>query len=392
MSRSLLVPLTLLSGLLSVVHPCGAQSDFDIHNKEGLSRNPAGLKLLLRTKDGRLTFHLFETIPIELDFSSMRSSAYSIEMDEAMNFAGQANTFEVFPADTVLLPHSQIGNQSATCCALNRRYLSSQPTTLSRELTDYLRFERAGRYSVFLVTGRVFRGLGNRTDFNRSKLSLTSNVVTLTILPDDPEWDSQKLAEAVRKLNDPHVRANYAAALGHANKLGGETAKDFAMANRVSQTEFVLAQKALNALDTKEAIRERIRLMRMESKPDLEMSRKFGGGFVLPQPLLESTTRAGIVVAAMKEQAEQPDFGVDYDYVHWWVKFLVQRDHPELFRPLANEIERGKTIQVYMAHDIQSQRELVAYLDALRATKTLDAAEVTGLTISIVKSFTSLSK
>ena len=392
MKRTILLPLSLLSCLLSVAHPCGAETDFDIRNKEGLGRNPAGLRLLLHTTDGRSTFHLFETIPIEMEFSSSRSSAYSIELDEVMNSAGQANQFEVSPEDSVLLPFSAFGSRAFVCCDSNKRYLSSQPTTLKRELTDYLRFERAGTYSVFLVTRRVFRRLGKPNDFNPSELSLTSNVLTLTILPDDPVWDSHTLAEALRKLNDPHIRADYAAALRRAKKLEHETEQDFAMANRVSQTEFVCAQKALNALDTEEAIRERVKLMQMESKSDLEMSRMYGTGSSLSQPLLESTTRADLVVAALKEQAEQSGFGVDYDYFHWWLRFLLQRDDPEVFRPFDDDVEHQKRIHDYNLFNIQAQQELLAFLETLRANKTGDAAEITALTIKVARSLTSRSQ
>ncbi|MDR3720056.1 MAG: hypothetical protein P4L00_00525 [Candidatus Acidoferrales bacterium] len=390
--RTILIPFALLCCLLLITHWCGAQTEFEIRNKEGLGRNPAGLRLSLRTKDGRSAFHLFETIPIELEFRSSRSSAYSLELDEEMNFAGQANKFEVSPRDTVFLPYPAMGSHFAVCCSSSRHYLSSRPTTLRRELTDYLRFETAGTYSVFLVTNRVFEGLGKSNDFDPSKLNLTSNVLTLTILPDDPEWDSQKLAESLRKLDDPHVRANYAAALAHAHKLALETETDFAMANAVSQTEFVLAQKALSALDTKQAIGERVRRMQMESKSDLEFSRKYNTAPIFPQPVLRSTTRADLVAAAMTEQSERPDFGVDYNYFEWWVGFLVQRDHPELFRPLANEIEHDKILRDYTVFKDQAEQELIANLETLGATKTSDAADVTGLTVKIAKAFMNRSK
>jgi hypothetical protein len=389
MRRTILFPLAVLSCLLSVAHRCGAQTEFETRNKEGLGRNPAGLRLFLRTEDGRSTFHLFERIPVILEFSSSRSSAYSIEFDEEMNFAGQANTFEVFPRDTVFVPYPAMGSHAAVCCDSSKRYLSSQPTTLKRELTDYLLFEKAGTYSVFLITNRVFRGLDKPNDFDRSKLSLTSNVMTLTILPDDPEWDSQKLGEVLGKLNDPRVRANHAAALVRARKLALETEQDFAMANSVSQTEFVLAQKSLNALDTKEAIRERVSLMEMESKSDLETSRKYGGGPYYPQPVLGSTTRADLVAAAMKQRSEQPNFGVDYDYLEWWVRFLVQRDHPELFRPLADEGERQKILHDYTVVKNQTERELVAELRIVNSTRTAEAAEITSLTFTVVNALTS---
>jgi hypothetical protein len=71
----------------------------------------------LRTTDGKLTFHLFETIPIELVSQSSISSRYSIELDEAMNFAGQSNWFEVFPFQTVFLPSPMVAG--VVCCATN---------------------------------------------------------------------------------------------------------------------------------------------------------------------------------------------------------------------------------------------------------------------------------
>jgi hypothetical protein len=382
MKPATLLFLCVLGCSLPVAYP---QTVSEIPNKQGLANNPAGLKLLLRTKDGRSTFHLFETIPIEWEFSSSRPTTYSIELDEAMNFAGQANWFDVFPRDAVFVPYSAMGHRGVVCCESDKRYLSSRPTILERELTDYLRFEKPGTYSVHLVTWRVFRGASKSNDFLASRLGLASNILTLTILPDDPEWDSQRLAEVLRTLSDPHVRANYAAALDPANRIEGETARDLAMDNLVNQTEFIHAQQALNALDTEAAIRERVRLMNMESKSQLQQSREFGGRFDLSQPLLESTTRADLFVGAMKERAGRPDFGVDYDYVQWWAEFLVQRDHPELFRAVANQAEREKALGTYEAYNDQARRELVTNLKALLPGKTPEAAQITGLTVQLMK-------
>jgi hypothetical protein len=123
---------------------CFAQTNFERENKEALDRNSPGLRVSLRTQDGRGIFHLFETIPIELDFASTHASDYSIELDEVMNFAGQTNRFEAFPGDTILLPAPVGSSRGVVCCETHRRYLSSQPSILERELTDYLRFERPG--------------------------------------------------------------------------------------------------------------------------------------------------------------------------------------------------------------------------------------------------------
>jgi hypothetical protein len=99
--------------------PCFPQNDFQDAQRQRYGRNPPGVKVTLRTTGGRLTFHLFKTIPIELVFQSSLSSKYSIELDEVMNFAGQSNRFEAFPFQTVFL-RSPMLLHGVICCATNR--------------------------------------------------------------------------------------------------------------------------------------------------------------------------------------------------------------------------------------------------------------------------------
>jgi hypothetical protein len=299
-----------------------------------------------------------------------------------MNFAGAAHNFDVEPENSVLLTELEWGSHGVVCCDSNRRYLSQQPTVFKRELTDYLRFEKAGTYRVFFTTRRVFRGPGKYMDFAASKMLLTSNVLTLTILPDDPEWDAQHLAETLRTLHDPHVRANYRASEQKIKKIEPETARYFASTNRLDQTELAQARKSLNALDTQEAIRERVQNLEMVSSEERMSQREFGGGFLIYQPLLASTTRPDLVVAAMEERAGDPAFGVDYDYVEWWAKYVVLRDHIELFR---GEAEQQKRIHSFLEDEVAAKKDIVLRLDSLLASKVGMAKDVTTLTLKAVK-------
>ena len=387
MSRNASFSTVILAWILLFVQIGRAQTEFDIRNSEGLQHNPKGVRLSLRTGGGRSTFHLYESIPIDLEFSSSQPSAYSIELDESMNFAGSSNTFEVSPAQTSFVTFAVLSSQSAVCCDSMKRFLSPTTIILHRELSDYLRFEKPGTYSVFLVTNRVFRGLGKIDDFAASRMTLTSNILTLEILPDDPEWNSQQLADSLRKLSDHTVKANYAAALKRARKVDSETAIDFAMANRVAQTEMVLAEKALNALDSEEAILERVNRMSLESVSDLEMARKYHSGSVVPQPLLASTTRPDLVVAAMRARAERPDFGVDYDFVFWWARFQVFRDHPELFRPVLDAADHQRLLLQFASYIGQFERDIIPELERMNLAKKGDAADRTAVTIDVFKEF-----
>jgi hypothetical protein len=352
-------------------------------------QNPPGLNVTLRTHDAKTSFHLFEAIPIELAFSSTKPSAYSIELDEMMNFAGDTNSFEVSPADSVLLTSPTGATSAVVCCANDRRYLSAQPTVLIRELTDYFRFEKPGTYSVQYFTRRVFRGLRSRNDFNASALTVTSNVLTLTILADDTDWDSRTLADVLAKLDDPRVRQNYLAEAKRTKRLGSETAQDFFSQNRLDQMKFALAEKALNALDTEAAIHERVGRMDIESKSDRDASQEFNSYVLPPQSLLRSTTRPDLVAAALKERAGQPDFAVGGGYVHHWAQFLVQRDHPELFRLNGGSYaENQDNLRRYATYLYDAERSLVAMLEPLVPNKAGEAAEATAVTIRIVRKFT----
>ena len=387
MRRAAVLPLSLLSCLLLAAHPSGAQTSFDVRNRDGISRNPAGVRLLLRTIEGKLTFHLFDTIPVELEFSSSRPSTYSIEFDEEMNFAGSTHKFEIDPEDAVLLTPSELEIQGVICCESDRHYLSQRPTVFKRELTDYLRFERAGTYRLFLTTRRVFKGPRDSDDFAASKILLTSNILTLTILPDDPEWDAERLAETLQQLHDPHLKADYEALEQEITNMSSETSQDLARANRLDQTKFAQAQKALNALDTREAIRERVNLMDMMSKEDISLEREAGesgGGSVLWQPLLASTTRPDLVVASMAARAAGPDFGVDYDYVDWWAKYIIVRDHTGLFRPFLDEAEHQKRLHSFAEYEIAAKQGIVLRLESLLVAKRGVARDITALTIKTV--------
>jgi hypothetical protein len=385
MKRTALLPVCIVASLLWVTHPSVAQTDFDIRNQDGIGHNPTGLRLLLKTEDDRQTFHLFETIPIELEFSSSRPSTYTIEMDESMNFAGWAHKFEVEPDNAILLTEREWSSQGVVCCDSDRRYLSRQPTVFKRELTDYMRFEKAGTYRIFFSTRRVFKGPTKYMDFGASKILLTSNILTITILPDDSNWDAQRLSETLRKLHDPRIRANYRALEQKIKEIQPETARYFAFANRLPRTEFAQAQKALNALDTQDAVRERVQNMEMVSKKESTTERESGGGFVIHQPLLASSTRPDLIVAALEARAEDPALGVDYDYVDWWARYIVLRDHPELLRPFPDETEHQKRTHSFLVCEAEAERNILDQLESLLASKEGLANTVTKLTIKAVK-------
>lgn len=365
---------------------CAAQSGFYARHKAAVARNPPGVKLLLRTPDGRRSFHLFETIPFEMEYSSAQADTYSIELDESMNIGGWKHKFEIVPRNLVLLNASEFDQQTFSCCGSYRRFLSKQPRILHRELTDYFRFEKPGTYRLYLTTWCVFEFPGHPDDPRPSKTPVTSNILTLTILPDDPNWDARRLAETLQQLNDPAIRAKYDALKAAILNMRSETQQDVAMVNRLNQTELVRAQEALNALDSEAAIRERVKMMNMPTRKEVETDYKLGLlGTLLPQPLLASTTRPDLLVAAMEARAAEPDFAPDYGYVDRWAHYAVVRDHRELFRPLPDEKANQQRLALISKFEIVEKQRIVSRLQSLLPAKSGDAKRLTALAIQEVK-------
>jgi hypothetical protein len=227
--------------LLLFIFPVVAQTDathtaFDSRHKDAIHQNHSGLRFSLRTVEGGTTFHLFETIPIEVSYSTTRPDTFTIEMDEAMNFAGGIRRFDVDPTDGVLLTELEWGTPGIICCESDKRPLSQKPVTFKRELTDYLRFQKPGTYRIFLSTRRVFKIGSDSKQFAPSKVVLTSNILTLTILPDDPDWDARRLAGLLTDLDNPDLKAIHDSLKKKINRDQSELHKYQAMANELAHT------------------------------------------------------------------------------------------------------------------------------------------------------------
>ena len=89
------------------------------------------------------------------------------------------------------------------------------------------------------------------------------------------------------------------------------------------------AERSLATLDTEEAIRERVRRLKMPSEREWRRHKGNGYAGVDGRPVRLST-RPDLVAAAMEARALEPDFAVQFGYVVAWAEVLTQRYHPEL--------------------------------------------------------------
>ena len=382
------ITLTALAGCTkpSPPVPQGSPAFFARHTA-AMAKNPEGVTLELRTETGRTTYHLYEAIPIQWIFRSAKLDGYQIEMDESMNPAGQENFFDIDPVDGASTPW-RFGSAhiSSICCESDRQSLKSTPVVFHRELTNFYRFAKSGTYSLYLTSHRVFCKGCQPDPADESKISVTSNVLTLQILPDDPAWDSQQLAKAVATLDDPGVRTEYEELQTRATKMRGvsELAAFSIQNDEIPRSRLVRAQYDLNALDTTDAIHERVARFESKSPADEELSRTVTGYFGLPQHVLQSSTRPDLVASAMLERAQKPDFGVDSVYVRVWADYLARSRYPEDYfaQPLDAVPPQGPAAHGNAYFDARD--EIAKTLQGLMGSKTKEAASTTRATIKSV--------
>jgi len=357
-----IIILTVAPTWLAAGQDAHAPSEFELRNQGGVKKNPADLKFEFRTPDARSTFHLYELIPVEMVFTSSRPATYSIAMNEAMSWGAQRYRFEVDPVDAIIVYDTHY-RKGIACCSYESLNLSSKPIVLQKELTDFLRFEKAGTYEVFATTERVFRihrvsraqqprASGEET--STPSFTLTSNLLTLTIQPDDPQRDMQRLAEVLRTLHNQ------------------KALKDFQRGND-DTTPWFRALRALGVLDTAAAMRERVAIGPLaEDNWPLRMA-------------LASTTRPDLMLAALEDRARDSSVALGDRFETAWTKFMIQRDCPEVFRRSGRDPDSVNSHDNFAACRTEAQRKLALFLQSTLPTKTGVAKEITATCIEWLK-------
>jgi len=300
-----------------------------------------------------------------------------MELAEGCNaVAGDVDVL-VSPGNAALKVRSRSVGTYA-CCKGRREFLTRTPQVHQYYLNYFVRFVRSGTYQVQLRSHEVFRGDGAKVkDLYRERgdVDALSNTLELTIMPDDPEWDAETLRTTLAAVSDRQL----------------QRAADAAQRQRVTALEanpparhvpgplarrYYDAMSALQALDTDEVIRERVRRLPMPTEREwrtkpLQFAGDAGAG---------ASTRPDAVVAAIEARAAEPDFGVSFDFAGTWRFAVALRDNPDLRSPLHDDPKGDPFAEVSAA--TSSARPVV--LDSLKRIvldKTGLAREMTADTI-----------
>jgi hypothetical protein len=310
---------------------------------------PSGLEIELRTVGGKTEFRLSEIVPMEIAFRVTGTTPYSIETADGWNHAPAQDRFIAEPGQEVIGRNVWWMGGAIICCDSKRNFLSSIPTIVNHELTDFLRFTQPGQYRLQYTTRRVFAGRQVRA-YDPSALLVRSNIITIRIIPDDPQ----------------------------ANRLPSSRLKP---PPSTAMRRYQRALRELRMLDTPEAIRARepphnadARGMakRRSERQRILACRSVDCVFQPSRP-----GRGGDARACRDARLRSAR-----GYFELWANILAERDHPELVR-LTNR--DGPLTPDELAAWRTSRETAVKSLRELNRRKVGLAAEITTTTIRFVQ-------
>ena len=296
---SLVVPI--------LVRPLFAES-FETRHTRDLERKPSDLHFQLDTTGGERGFHMGERIPLTLQFSSDSPEKYKLN---GANYdrSGRLPTEEfVLEQEGVADPYQDYFG-TAVLGGFGgglRGYpvLDSKPYKIALDLNDWFRFDRPGRYRLYLKSHRLARERGPGESGARTvQFAAVSNIIEIGILEEDAAWETAKLREIQAILDQPYPEQP---------KFGGPP-----LPHNPLEEQIALARRELRYMATLRAV-----------QLSFEHGRKTGDG---PDTLLLIGARDRIqVITAFDAYLADPQVGIrEWEIRDRALFTFLQKDAPK---------------------------------------------------------------
>jgi len=212
------------------------ESEFDAKRREGASKNPKDISFTIRLAGDKKQFRQGEVIPLELSFASSLAKTY--RMDAATyDRSGRLDMdkFHIEPESGFVDPMYDHFHSGGVFIGGGLRgvppELEEKPRLITYEINEWFRFDKPGKYRLYLTSPRVSR-IGKREE--SGDITLTSNAVEFEITPAEKDWQEKELQRILKELDakapKPDRRAacralrflgSKAAALGLIRRYGG---------------------------------------------------------------------------------------------------------------------------------------------------------------------------
>jgi len=182
--------------LLCCVNSASAETPPDLHFKLEVTKSPA-------------VYHVGERIACKLSFSTTTPGKYGIGSAGPLKGSrcSVPEIFLAFPKDGAVDPYVDLGQQLGfgTVASILSSYnkLSSQPYVVRTDLNPWLRFVRPGVYRLVAQSSRVSLFTDHPSPTGADAVVVTSNEVTVTVLPADPAWIGNEVSDIKKLLDSP---------------------------------------------------------------------------------------------------------------------------------------------------------------------------------------------
>ena len=332
------------------------QGPFAAEHRRLLGKNPRGVTLTLRPGEGKTKWRRGEAIRIELEFSTDRPGTYVFD-NASHDRSGRLgiDAFILDPQGGAADPLYDYfhGRRSGFMGGISSPGpLEEEKRVIRYDLNEWLRFDRPGKYRLYVTSGRISLG-GEGREVIPKPLAVVSNIIEFEVLPRDESWEQEALREAVLEL----------AASDRAPAHGQE-----AEAKRESSC------RALRFLNTEAAAREMVRLFR-ETDRQCEFEYFFG--------LLGSPHRA-FIVGEMERGIADPAQPVSLMYLDTLSRLATGLKLPAESRPPypAGDETKAKLWQEGFKKIRDAQNDfLLAYARKLYASLSGKVPEARALSI-----------
>jgi hypothetical protein len=255
---------------------------------EAQTTPPADTNVVLQVSvaNGPQKFRIGETISLVLSFSSKIKNRYSVNT-ASMDRSGRMDVehYNISPSEDVVDP--LLGHQSGFGGGImSFRFLTEEPWTLPRNLNEWVRFLRPGKYRLSVTSNRA-TVKDPSASMGSTPVSVRSNEIELTIVPATRAWETTVFQDAI-------------AALNHAEPANPQEFDQYYKAKRQ-------ALDTLRFLGTPEAERELAKRFVRERVGSLDSVCMLG---------LLSAPDPHVAVLAMQEELRNPEHPIEQNFLY----------------------------------------------------------------------------
>jgi len=178
---------------------------FDEMHAAGVTRNPPDVTFKAVFKDGKNKFRPGEIILIEMQFSTTSPQKYLLDgglYDRGGRMSEER--YVVDPQGGTVDPLADYFDGGGVIMGGRRSMpiLEENPYSIVQELNEWVRFDRPGKYRLFVSSRRLSSDPPPQEKSERAVYyTVTSAILDLEILPPDPAWADEQLRKAVENFD-----------------------------------------------------------------------------------------------------------------------------------------------------------------------------------------------